>query len=114
MDLENDLKELGAYLDFHRNREVVQLRFTDFLKLIRKHSEEMEKEAIDAILQAKIEDENYFNNLKSMYEAKEYTGKTASEKLLTFIGLLGETFAREPTALVKHIALILKAQKEKW
>jgi len=31
-----------------------------------------------------------------------------------FIGLLGKTFAREPTALVKHIALILKAQKEKW
>jgi len=49
-----------------------------------------------------------------MYEKKEYTCKTASEKFLMFIGLLGKTFAREPTALVKHIALILKAQKEKW
>jgi len=114
MELENNLKEVGTYLDFHRNREVVELRFVDFLKIIREHATDLdEKAAIEGILQAKLKDAKQLESLESRLKSREYANKAESEKLLAFIELLGETFAEKPIALLKHLGLILKSQKER-
>jgi hypothetical protein len=113
MELENELKEVGTYLDFHRNREVVRLRFVDFLKVVQRHAAVKESGIIDSLLKAKLADKKQFGSLRARLKAKEYASKSESQKLLTFVELLGDTFAAKPAALVRHLRLIFKAQKEK-
>ena len=113
MELENDLKSVGSYLDFHRNREVVTLRFDDFLRIVRLHAPESEQKLIDSILGATLSDASQAAALRSRLNSKAYAAKSETGKLLAFIELLGGTFAAKPTALMKHLALILQSQKEK-
>ena len=112
MQLENDLKESGTYLDFHRNREVVKLRFIDFLKIIQTKAPDKVQIVIDNILQNKVQDGNQLNELRKALKKKDFALKTESQKFFSFVKLLGNTFASRPTALIEYVGVILGSSEE--
>lgn len=108
MELENYLKEIGTYLDFHRNREVVKLRLVDFFKIA---TTEAERKIIDRWVTAKAKEKNEAGELKLRVVAKEYADKSEVGKLKAFCGDLAD-FAKVDK-LTDHLKLIFVSQKER-
>lgn len=108
MEIENRLKEIGTYIDFHRNREVIKLRLVDFLKLAAK---ENEQKIIDQWVTSKASDEAKKAELKSRVSTKGYAQMSESEKLLAFVDDLAEFTQLKP--LLSHLKRIFKSQSER-
>lgn len=108
MVIENDLKSIGSYLDFHRNREIIRLKLTDFFKLV---ASEVEREAVDRWVAERAKENAAAGALKSRVLAKEYSDKTEAAKILTFANDLAK-FAKVDV-LTEHLKRIFKSQSER-
>lgn len=108
MVIENDLKSIGSYLDFHRNREIVRLKLIDFLKLV---ASTVEREVIDRWVAERAKENAAAGALKTRVLAKEYSNKTEAGKLLTFADDLAK-FAKVDV-LTDHLKRIFKSQSER-
>jgi hypothetical protein len=108
MEIENDLKSVGSYLDFHRNREVIRLKLIDFFRLV---AEGVERVAIDQWVANKAKEKASASSLRSRVLAKEYAEKSELQKFTTFIDDLAE-FGKVKV-LTDHLKKIFKSQSER-
>jgi hypothetical protein len=108
MQIEQDLKSVGSYLDFHRNREVIRLKLIDFFRLL---AGGVEQQAIDQWVANKAKEKASANSLRSRVFAKEYAEKSEPQKLAAFIDDLAE-FGKVKI-LTDHLKKIFKSQSER-
>jgi len=108
MEIENELKSVGSYLDFHRNREVIRLKLTDFFRLV---AGDVERKAVDQWVANKAKEKASASGLRSRVVAREYAEKTEMQKLTTFIDDLAE-FGKVKV-LTDHLKKIFKSQSER-
>lgn len=108
MVIENSLKSLGSYLDFHRNKEVVRLRLVDFLRIV---ADGEQKKAIDKWVAEKAKEKSEAGSLTSRVKAKEYSEKTELQKLGAFLDDLSEY--KGTKVLTDHLKTIFKSQGER-
>jgi hypothetical protein len=108
MDVENSLKAIGSYLDFKRNREVVTLRLTDFLKIV---SGDVEASVIDKWVAAKADEKSDAGSIVKRVKAREYANRSETSKLKAFI----DDFAKfaKVESLTTHLKTIFASQKER-
>ncbi|MFT5632607.1 MAG: hypothetical protein ACI9SQ_000313 [Rubritalea sp.] len=108
MELEQMLKGIGSYLDYHRNREVVRISLINLFKII---GTEAQQDQIDKwvtrLTKMDKEKESIFGRVKE----KGYSNKTEGAKVMLFIDDLA-SFAKVKS-LTDHLKLILKSQKER-
>ena len=108
MEIENRLKLLGTYLDFHRNREVLKLRLVDFFKL---GAKDTEQEIINQWVAEKAKEKSIADGLLGRVTAKEYAQKSEADKLMTFIDDF--TAFAQVKPLTDHLKKIFTSQKER-
>jgi hypothetical protein len=108
MEVEGRLKDVGSYLDFHRNREVVKMRLTSFLSLL---ADEQQQEAIDKWVAAKAEEKAKEDGLIKRVSAATYANKTEAGKLMAFIDDLAKFGKVE--ILTNHLKMIFASQMER-
>jgi hypothetical protein len=108
MVIENDLKSIGTFLDFHRNREVIRFRLSDFFKLV---TDTVEREVIDKWVAKTASEKVATGDLKGRVVAKEWANKTEKSKLMTFLEDLAE-FGKVDV-LTKRLKTIFKSQSER-
>jgi len=109
MIIENSLKDIGTYLDFHRNREVVKLRLVDFFRLVADNKQQ--RTAINKWVKDKGKETGEGDDLKSRVIATEYASKTEVGKLMTFVDDLAKFAHAKP--LTDHIKTIFRSQSER-
>ncbi|WP_157473647.1 hypothetical protein [Lentisphaera araneosa] len=108
MELEQKLKDIGTYLDFHRNREVVKIRLIDFFRIM---AEEDERLLINKWLETKSVEEVKAKEIATRVKAKEYSQKSELDKLMDFADDLS-AFC-QTTKLTEHLKKIFKSQGER-
>jgi hypothetical protein len=108
MVIENRLKELGSYLDFHRNREVVKLKLTDFFRMV---SPDVEPKLIDEWVAKTAKEQANADSLKARVSARGYADKTETGKLMAFVDDLAK-FAKVDV-LTNHLKKIFRSQSER-
>jgi hypothetical protein len=108
MEIENKLKNLGSYLDFHRNREVVKVRLVDFFKLT---ADGKEQQAIDHWVITTAKAKADAKTIRSRVSASGYAQMTEAEKILEFVDDLAEL--GKVKVLTEHLKRIFRSQKEK-
>ncbi len=106
--IENDLKSIGSYLDFHRNREVVGFKLVDFFKII---TQETERQMIDKWVAKAATEADKADSLASRVRAKGYAKLSEGGKLMAFLEDLAKFGGAE--SLVKHLKTVIASQKER-
>lgn len=109
MEIEQRLKNIGTYLDFHRNREVIKIRLTGFLLIV---ADDPQKRLINRWVAEKAKEAATAGSLKERVTAKEYANKTEGGKLMTFVEDLLATFT-QLKPLADHLKMICAAQSER-
>ena len=112
-ELDRRLKDVGGQINFERNREIVRIGLKDFLLLINNAAESEEEKVIEQLAIIKTEDNSKFDKLKQEIGSASYAKKSEGEKLVTFLELLGDTFAQKHKKLIEHLRKIAKSQKFK-
>jgi hypothetical protein len=107
MVIENRLKEAGTYLDFHRNREVVKLKLTDFFRML---AGDVERKLIDQWVAKTAKEQAKADSLKARVSAREYADKTEMGKLMAFVDDLAK-FGKVDV-LTNHLKRIFRSQSE--
>jgi len=105
--IENRLKELGTYLDFHQNREVVRLNLTDFFRIV---TDEVERKLIDQWVAKTAKEKANADSLSARVSAREYANKTETGKLMAFVDDLAK-FGKVDV-LTNHLKKIFRSQSE--
>ena len=108
MEIENRLKSVGSYLDFHRNREVIKIRLTSFLLIV---AEDGQRKFIDRWVSEKAKETAAAGGLKKRVLAKEYANETESGKIMTFVDDLAEVAQIKP--LTERLKTIFSSQSER-
>lgn len=108
MELEQRLKQIGTYLDFHRNREVVKIRLVDFFRIM---AEKEERDLIDKWLETKSVEAAKAKQIATRVTAKEYAQKSETDKLLDFVNDISSLC--QTKKLTDHIKKIFNSQKER-
>jgi hypothetical protein len=108
MVIADDLKSIGTFLDFHRNREVIRLRLTDFFKLV---TNTVEREVIDKWIAKSADEKAIADRLKGRVTAKDWANKTEKSKLMAFLDDLAE-FGKVDV-LTTRLKTIFKSQSER-
>jgi hypothetical protein len=108
MMVENDLKSIGAFLDFHRNREVIRLRLVDFFKLV---TDNVEREVIDKWIARSAEEKAAASGLRARVTARDWANKTERGKLTAFLDDLA-VFGKVDV-LSNRLKTIFKSQSER-
>jgi hypothetical protein len=108
MEIEQMLKGIGSYLDFHRNREVVRISLVNFFKIIGK--EKNQEEAVDRWVKDLSKAKSKQDDILSRVDAATYASMPEMAKLQLFIDDLAEFANVKP--LTEHLKLVFKSQKE--
>jgi hypothetical protein len=110
-ELDNILKQFGGMVNFERNQEILIISLVDFIRLVNKITGSGEEKIIEQIIDIKIRDKAQLASITSAIESKSYANKSEGDKLITFLELLGDTFAEKPMKLISHLKTIFKSQK---
>jgi hypothetical protein len=108
MVIENDLKTLGTFLDFHRNREVIRFRLTDLFKLL---TTDAERKSIDNWVAAAAKENAEASAIRKRVAAAEWANKTEAGKLMTFADDLAEF--TKVSVLTDRLKTIFGSQSER-
>jgi hypothetical protein len=108
MVIENDLKSIGTFLDFHRNREVIRFKLTDLFKLI---TTDAERQVIDKWVAETAKQAAGGSGLKKRVGAAEWANKTEGDKLMTFVDDLAKS--AKVNALTDRLKTVFRSQSER-
>jgi hypothetical protein len=108
MEIDRRVKNVGGYINFLRNRDVVVLRFLDFLRLV---SIEEKHDLIDAWVRKKAVESEEANGLRKRVSAQGFANMTGAQQLSAFVDDLAETVKVGP--LVTRLKTIVAGDKER-
>jgi hypothetical protein len=109
MVIENNLKQLGSYVDFHRNREVVRIRLIHFFCLFA--DDDAQVDAVNRWVKEKAREKAEGDTLRARIKHRDYQNKSEFGKLMLFVDDLAKRAKVDD--LTDHLKLILKSQKER-
>lgn len=108
MELDRRVKGIGGYVNYLRNRDVVVLRFPDFLRLI---TPDQKTDLIDAWVRQKAVETDEANGLRKRLLAQGFANMTGLQQLSAFADDLAETAKIAP--LVTRMKTIFAGEKER-
>jgi hypothetical protein len=107
MEIEKRLKDLGHYIDFHRNREVIKINLAAFLELL---SEEKLDECFEKWQNTTVKANSKAEKLYKELKDKIYSDKPIKEKLFIF----SQNFKRLPFGYVYALLDDLRKLKKSF
>jgi hypothetical protein len=110
--LEAEAATVDGFVDFLNNRRVLSMRLSTFLRVLRKHSPKIEDAFVAKVASTAVLEADKASALRAKLEAKGYASKSEGEKVVAFFEVLGDVMDQKPSALLKHLKLIFKSQKE--
>jgi hypothetical protein len=108
MEIDRRVKNVGGYINFLRNRDVVVLRFPDFLRLV---SLDEKQDLIDDWVRKKAVEAEESNSLRSRVSSQGFANMTGKQQLSAFVDDLAKTANVGP--LIARLKTIIVGDKER-
>jgi hypothetical protein len=117
MDLEYRAKSVGGYVDFQRNREIVVIRLSDFLKImVAETGDPLGREAVNNLIDSWVSErsEKQEATLRDRIEAAEYLKMSQSQRLLYFAETaIGAATGGKADTVIKMLHRVFDAKSER-
>jgi hypothetical protein len=108
MEIDQRVKIFGGFVNFLRNRDVVVLRFLDFLRLV---SNDDKHDLINSWVKSKADETGETNSLKERVIAQDFANMSGPKQLEAFVDDLAKV--ANVDTLVNRLKLIVKGNAER-
>ena len=108
MEIDRKIKEIGGYINYLRNREVIVLRLLDFFRIL---SPEIKKQSIDKWVVKAAQESKEEDALQNRVRAKEFLNLSGKEQLIAFADDLASLSGVK--VLANRLKLILAGNAER-